>query len=85
MDRLVKVFDSFPEFTNGKFTITEINFEIKEDIGLAYAEGLLSYIAISENHEINTHGGQFKLYFTLEYEWWSIYYFVIPGFEFTNL
>ena len=85
MDRLVKVFDSFPEFTNGKFTITEINFEIKEDIGLAYAEGLLSYIALSENHEINTHGGQFKLYFTLEYEWWSIYYFVIPGFEFTNL
>ena len=85
MDRLVKVFDSFPEFTNGKFTITEINFEIKEDIGLAYAEGLLSYIAISENHEINTHEGQFKLYFTLEYEWWSIYYFVIPGFEFTNL
>ena len=85
MDRFVKVFDSYPEFKNGKFTITEINFEIKEDIGLAYAEGLLSYIAITENHEINEFEGQFKLYFTLEYEWWSIYYFVIPGIEFTNL
>jgi hypothetical protein len=85
MDRFVKIFDSFPEFKNGKFTVTEINFEIKEDIGLAYAEGQLKYIAIAENHEINELEGQFKLYFTLEYEWWSIYYFVIPGFEFANV
>jgi hypothetical protein len=84
MNRFAKIFDSYPEFKNGEFTIEDANFEIKEDIGLAYAEGLIKYIAIAENHDIIEFEGQFKLYFTLEYEWWSIYYFVMPGFEFAN-
>jgi hypothetical protein len=84
MDRFAKVFDSYPMFKNGKYQIEDINFEIKEDIGLAYAEGLMKYTALAENHDAIEFEGPFKLYFTLEYEWWSIYYFVIPGFEFTN-
>ncbi len=84
MDRFAKVFDSYPMFKNGKYQIEDINFEIKEDIGLAYAEGLMKYTAMAENHDAIEFEGPFKLYFTLEYEWWSIYYFVIPGFEFTN-
>ena len=84
MDKFAKVFNSFPKFKNGKFTITEINFEIKEDIGLAYAEGIIKYDAYTENQDKTEFEGPFKLYFTLEYEWWSIYYFVIPGFELAN-
>lgn len=84
MDKFAKVFNSFPKFKNGKFTITEINFEIKEDIGLAYAEGTIKYDAYTENQDKIEFEGPFKLYFTLEYEWWSIYYFVIPGFELAN-
>ena len=84
MDKFAKVFNSFPKFKNGKFTITEINFEIKEDIGLAYAEGIIKYDAYTENQDKIEFEGPFKLYFTLEYEWWSIYYFVIPGFELAN-
>lgn len=84
MDKFAKVFNSFPKFKNGKFTITEINFEIKEDIGLAYAEGIIKYDAYTENQDKIEFEGPFKLYFTLEYEWWSIYYFVIPGFELVN-
>jgi len=84
MDKFTKVFNSFPKFKNGKFTITEINFEIKEDIGLAYAEGIIKYDAYTENQDKIEFEGPFKLYFTLEYEWWSIYYFVIPGFELAN-
>jgi hypothetical protein len=85
MDKFAKVFNSFPKFKNGKFAITEINFEIKEDIGLAYAEGIINYDAYSENQDKIEFEGPFKLYFTLEYEWWSIYYFVIPGFKFANI
>jgi len=85
MDRFTKVFDSFPQFKNGKYTIANINFEIREDIGLAYAEGQMHYTAFTENHDSIQFEGPFKLYFTLEYEWWSIYYFVIPGFEFANV
>jgi hypothetical protein len=84
MDKFAKVFNSFPKFKNGKFTIKEINFEIKEDIGLAYAEGIIKYDAYTENQDKTEFEGPFKLYFTLEYEWWSIYYFVIPGFELAN-
>jgi hypothetical protein len=84
IDKFAKVFNSFPKFKNGKFTITEINFEIKEDIGLAYAEGIIKYDAYTENQDKIEFEGPFKLYFTLEYEWWSIYYFVIPGFELVN-
>jgi hypothetical protein len=84
MDRFAKVFDSYPLFKNGSYQIEDINFEIKEDIGLGYAEGHLKYTALAENYDAIEFEGPFKLYFTLEYEWWSIYYFVIPGFEFTN-
>lgn len=84
MDRFDKVFDSYPEFKNGNYTITDISFEIKEDLGLAYAEGLMNYTACTENKDRIPFEGPFKLYFTLEYEWWSIYYFVIPGFGFAN-
>jgi hypothetical protein len=84
MDRFVKVFDSYSQFHDCNYTIADINFEIKEDIGLGYAEGYLKYTALAENHEEIQFEGPFKLYFTLEYEWWSIYYFVIPGFEFTD-
>ncbi len=84
MERFAMVFDSYLLFKNGKYQIEDINFEIKEDIGLAYAEGLMKYTALAENYDKIEFEGPFKLYFTLEYEWWSIYYFVIPGFEFTN-
>jgi len=84
MDRFTKVFDCYPQFKNGNYQIEDINYEIKEDIGLAYAEGLIKYTALAENHDVIEFEGPFKLYFTLEYEWWSIYYFVVPGFEFTN-
>lgn len=84
MNRFTKIFDSYPQFKNGKYAISDINFEIKEDVGLAYAEGQMNYTALTEDHDRIQFEGPFKLYFTLEYEWWSIYYFLMPGFEFAN-
>lgn len=49
------------------------------------AEGIMKYTTITENHDKIQKEGGFKLYFTLEYEWWSIYYFVLPGFEFSDV
>ncbi len=84
MDRFAKVFDSYPQFENCRYEISDINFDMKEDNGFGYAEGLMIYSALAENNEVIQFEGAFKLYFTLEYEWWSIYYFVIPGFEFAD-
>jgi len=84
MDKFSKVFDSYTLFKNGNYAIADINFELQEDIGLGYAEGMIKYTAITEDHDKIQMEGGFKLYFTLEYEWWSIYYFVLPGFEFSD-
>jgi len=84
MDKFSKVFDSYNKFKNGIYAIADINFELQEDIGLGYAEGMVKYTAITEAHDKIQMEGGFKLYFTLEYEWWSIYYFVLPGFEFSD-
>ncbi|MFA6945665.1 MAG: hypothetical protein WC220_07140 [Pedobacter sp.] len=64
--------------------ISDINFELQEDAGMAYAERIMNYTALTENQERIQVEGPFKLYFTLEHEWWSIYYFVLPGFEFSD-
>lgn len=84
INKFSKVFDSYSQFNNGNYAIADINFELQEDIGLGYAEGLIKYTAITENQDKIQMEGGFKLYFTLEYEWWSIYYFVLPGFEFSD-
>lgn len=85
MDKFSKVFDSYPQFKNGNYAMTDVNFELQEDVGMAYAEGIMKYTAFTEDLDRIQLEGPFKLYFTLEYEWWSIYYFVLPGFEFSDI
>lgn len=84
MDRFSFFFDSYPNFINDKFEIEDINIHLREDTGFGYAEGLMNYTALTESNEVIEFKGPFKLYYTLEYGWWSIYYFVIPGFEFAD-
>ena len=85
MDKFSKVFDSYPQFKNGNYAMTDVNFELQEDVGMAYAEGIMKYTAFTEDQDKIQLEGPFKLYFTLEYEWWSVYYFVLPGFEFSDI
>lgn len=85
MDKLTKIFDRYPHFKNGRYIIANINFELQEDAGMAYAEGIMKYTAFTEDQDKIQLEGPFKLYFTLEYEWWSVYYFVLPGFEFSAI
>lgn len=85
MNKINIYFDSYSQFTNGNYQIADINFELQEDVGMAYAEGIMKCTAFTENHDKIQLEGPFKLYFTLEYEWWSVYYFVLPGFQFSDL
>lgn len=80
--KLKNVFDSYKAFKNCQYFIDGINFELKEDTGMGYAEGAVKYTAVINDHENILAEGPFKLYFSLEYDWWTIYYFVFPGFEF---
>lgn len=84
MDRFSKVFDSYTQFKNGRHRIEDIHIEMEEESGLGHAEGFMKFNAFTESNDVIEFEGPFKLYFILEYGWWSIYYFVIPGFQFTE-
>jgi hypothetical protein len=81
-EKLQSTFNRYAFFSDCKSVIADINFEVIDDAGMAYAEGVVSYNALMTTQEAIAIQGPFKLYFCLEYGWWDICYFVFPGFEF---
>jgi hypothetical protein len=75
------IFAAYDEFKNEDYFIKEIKFELNENGGLGHAEGGVRYDAVLENGETILIQGPFKLYFSLEVEWWSIFHIVFPGFK----
>jgi len=80
------VFDSYRSFEDCKYHIFEVKFEMKESEddklqAIGHSEGMVKYEAILENGERKTIEGPFKLYMTRDYDWWSIFYFVMAGFN----
>ena len=74
-------FDSFVAFKNDGYNIDEIKFELNDnDAGMGHTEGILKYDAEMENGEILHYEGAYKLYMQREDKYWSINYFVMPGF-----
>jgi hypothetical protein len=81
-EKMNMFFDSFTEFKNDMYNIDEIKFEMYEpDNGMGHAEGVLKYDAVMENGEMLHYEGPYKLYMKREDKYWSICYFVMPGFE----
>jgi hypothetical protein len=81
--KIQTLFDCYTSFKNCKFVIFEVKHELYEetDSGMGHAEGAVKFEAVLENGESVFIEGQFKLYLSYEYGWWSICYFVFPGFE----
>ena len=82
VNKIKNIYMSFPEFKDCSYTIEKVDYELQNNIGMGYAEGIVKYSAMSRSQEKITIEGQFKLYFTLEFNSWSIFYFIFPGFEF---
>jgi hypothetical protein len=75
-------FDAFEEFKNGEYTIEDISFDLLEDgNGMGYAEGLVRYEGMLDNGEAIEFKGGYKLYMQRGDDWWDIFYFVMPGFN----
>lgn len=76
-------FEAFEHFKDDGYNINNISFELQEDVdkGMGFAEGMLKYDAVLENGEMIHYEGPYKLYLQLEDGWWSIFYFVMPGFK----
>jgi hypothetical protein len=75
-------FEAFDDFKNHKFMIGEVSFDLHgEDGGMGHAEGLVKYDAVLDNGEIVHFEGGYKLYMQRQGNWWDIFYFVMPGFN----
>ncbi len=84
LNKVQYIFDAYTGFHNCRYHVSEVRFELKEDEqlqGIGHAEGMAKYDALTEQGEMQTFEGPFKLYMTRESDWWSIFYFVMPGFE----
>ena len=80
--QLKNIFAAYKAFTDEKYVVKDVGFQLQEGGGLGHAEGFVKYDAILENAESVRFGGPFKLYMTLEHGWWSIFHIVFPGFEY---
>ena len=83
ISRLNIFFEAFRQFKNDGYNIDKVSFELQRDSdrGMGFAEGMLKYDAEMENGEIIHYEGPYKLYLQMEDKWWSIFYFVMPGFR----
>lgn len=84
LTKMQLIFDSFVAFKDCKYKIFEVKYELHNDEqmqGIGHAEGIVKYQATLENSETRQFEGPVKFYMTREYDWWSIFYFVMPGFE----
>jgi hypothetical protein len=88
--RFRMIFDCFKSFEEGAFSITETSYDKQEtadkdtEYMLGYAEGEVQWNAILDNAEVLTIKGAFKLYLESKFGAWSIMYFVMPGWKWTN-
>ncbi len=75
-------FEAFEDFKNHKFMIGEVSFELHgDDAGMGHSEGLVKYDAVLENGEVIHFEGGYKLYMQRQGNWWDIFYFIMPGFN----
>lgn len=83
LTKIQVTFDCYTSFTNCKVAMQEIKFQWNDETqtGMGHAEGAVKYDAISESGETIHVEGPFKLYLSSEAGWWSVFYFVFPGFS----
>jgi hypothetical protein len=80
--KIKAIFANYTAFVKCKYAIGDIEYEWDEENekGLGYCEGAVKYEAVLESGEAIPIEGPFKLYMSCESKWWSIFYFIFPGF-----
>lgn len=86
VQKIKVILGAYAKFDNVNYNISDIQFEVdeKEDTGMGYAKGTVSYDASLENGGIVHFEGVFKFCLSMECQWWSVFYFVFPGFRWEN-
>jgi hypothetical protein len=81
--KIQNFFDCYTSLAHSRVTVKEIKFQWNKEsqTGMGHAEGGVKYDAVPETGETVHFEGSFKLYLSNENGWWSIFYFVFPGFK----
>lgn len=80
--KIKTIFAAYKAFHKCQYAIGDISFEWnqQEGKGLGFCEGAVKYQAMLESGEVVPVEGPFKLYMANQGGWWSIFYFIFPGF-----
>lgn len=87
--RFQAMYEAVPGFEDCSYQIDKIDFELKitsadgeeEESGMGYSEGTVRYDVIFQNGERKTVEGPFKIYFSMRWDWWSLFFFYLSGFN----
>lgn len=82
LKRVRYMFEAYTTFVNGSYVIEDIVFDWDEQTqtGRGFVKGCASYDAKTEEGELIGYEGKFEFYLSSTKGWWSIFYFIFPGF-----
>jgi hypothetical protein len=83
LKKIHAIFDAYSAFLNCEYLISKLEFDWSEAAqnGRAFVSGRVRYDGRLENGEIQHVEGCFELYLSNPGNWWSIFYFVFPGYS----
>lgn len=83
--RFFSMYEAIPAFENPSFIIENQDFELHENdtvqTGMGFSEGTIQYDLIFRDGERKKIKGPFKIYFSLEWDCWSICFFYLAGYN----
>lgn len=83
--RFLSMYEVIPEFENTSYAIENQDFELHENegiqTGMGFSEGTIQYDAIFRDGERRKIYGPFKIYFSLEWDCWTICFFYLAGYN----
>lgn len=81
--RFQSLYEAVPAFENTSFNIEKIDFELKESegqlAGMGFSEGVIKYDLMFRDGQRKVIDGPFKIYFSREWDCWSICFFYLAG------
>jgi hypothetical protein len=82
LKKIRNVFGAYIQYSDCSYNLDEVQFEWKDEkqCGKGYVKGMVRYDAETESGEKIHHEGPFEFYLSNSGTWWSIFYFVFPGF-----
>lgn len=85
INRFLSMYEAIPEFQNTSFVIENKDIELHEkddeQTGMGFCEGTVQYDIILQDGEWRKIKGPFKIYFSLQYDCWTICFFYLAGFN----